>query len=1114
MAISNQERITKALELLREGLGPFVERELTNKAKIPISELGTRVIPNDRLNAQKTPSEWDVSALVTVMWDTWQNVFAKTLGYAERSLVSEIRSVRNQWAHQQPFSGDDTYRALDSMERLLNAISAPLQAAEVAQSKSELLRIRYDEQLRNERRKASTGGVENRGNITLPPWREIVTPHKDVATGNYQNAEFAADLWQVYLGNGPEEYSNPIEFFRRTYITSSLRDLLENAIKRISGTGGDPVIQLQTNFGGGKTHSMLALYHLFSGTKGSDLLGIEEVLRNSVVTEVPKAKKVVLVGNKLSPSSPSIKDDGTRVHTLWGEIAYQLGGKEAYDFIREDDINATSPGDALRVLMNKYGPCLILIDEWVAYARMLEDDKVLPGGSFDTQFTFAQSLTEAAKTADRCLLVVSLPASESQNSPHVQADSVEVGGERGRAALNRLQNVVGRLESSWRPASAEESFEIVRRRLFGQISSREQFIARDNVAREFFQLYITNASEFPTECKESEYEKRLRDAYPIHPEVFDRLYGDWSTLIKFQRTRGVLRLMAAVIHSLWISGDRNPLILPANIPIDESTVRSELTRYLSDNWTPVIEKDVDGASSLPVRTDSEVPNLGKYAACKRVARTIYLGSAPTLTAANKGLETRRVKLGCVMPGEPPSVFSDALRRLSSSATYLYEDGSRYWYDTQPTVAKLVEDRAEQLKNSPDRVSEELRKRLREHMLNREGFGGVHIFPTSGADVPDELEVRLVVLGSDHPYAKDPNGRSPAEVLAHEIVDSRGNSPRRYRNTLVFSAPDQSRLSDIEQSIRRYLAWQSVLDDKEHLNLDPFQVRQATNQKESANQSVNAQIPETYKWLLVPVQQNPKVPMTISVLSLNGQDKLPLRVMKKLRNEELLLTSLAGTRLRLELDKIPLWRGDSVSISQLVEDFASYTYLPRVVSPEVIYKAIENGVRLLTWRYETFAFAEGYDDLSGVYKGLFDGISIDVSPGNDGLIVRADVAAKQLKNTPSEASATETVSEGLTSIGTTSQGEVSVSQPLQSESKKKVTRYHATVELDPSRSIEVPRIYDEIISHLSTADVNKTRVKVTLEIEATDENGFSDSVIRTVTENGHTLKFRNQGFEES
>jgi predicted AAA+ superfamily ATPase len=556
----------------------------------------------------------------------------------------------------------------------------------------------------------------------------VVTPHRDVASGRYQQAEFAADLWQVHLGEGTDEDKHPVEFFRRTYLTESLQRLLVGAVHRLAGQGGDPVVQLQTNFGGGKTHSMLALYHLLSGTAPSELLGVDSVMQQAGAKTLPTARRVVLVGNKISPGNPVTKPDGTVVHTLWGELAWQLGGKKAFQRLCADDEKATSPGDVLRELFNTYGPCLVLIDEWVAYARQLHDQGDLPAGTFETQFTFAQALTEAAKAAKHCLLVISLPASDTAD----HTADVEVGGQRGREALDRLRNVVGRVESSWRPASAEEGFEIVRRRLFEPLADPTQFTARDVVARAFAELYRMQHQEFPSECRDADYEKRMRAAYPIHPEVFDRLYTDWSTLVKFQRTRGVLRLMATVIHSLWEKGDRNPLIQPAHIPIDDPRVQFELTRYLSDNWVPILEKDVDGPSSLPLRLDGEVPNLGKFAASRRVARTIYLGSAPTTTAANRGLEDRRVKLGCVMPGESPAVFGDALRRLAAAATYLYQDGPRYWYSTQPTVTKLAEDRAEQLKRDPDKVVHELDQRLRADLRKMGDFNRVHPLPGSSA----------------------------------------------------------------------------------------------------------------------------------------------------------------------------------------------------------------------------------------------------------------------------------------------------------------------------------------------------------------------------------------------
>ena len=267
-------------------------------------------------------------------------------------------------------------------------------------------------------------------------------------------------------------------------------------------------------------------------------------------------------------------------------------------------------------------------------------------------------------------------------------------------------------------------------------------------------------------------------------------------------TRGVLRLMAAVIHSLWEKGDRNPLILPANIAIDDPRVQFELTRYLTDNWVPVIEKDVDGQQALPLRIDGSVSNLGKFAACRRVARTVYLGSAPTARAAHRGLEDRRIRLGCVLPGESPAVFGDALRRLAAAATYLYQDGPRYWYDTQPTEAKLADDRAEQLRRDPDTVVQALATRLRADLRDAGGFPRVHALPQSAHEVPDERESRLVVLGTDQAYSKDPG--NPAALL-----ESRGSAPRLYRNALAFLAAAKTRLQDLDEAVRRLFAWDSI-----------------------------------------------------------------------------------------------------------------------------------------------------------------------------------------------------------------------------------------------------------------------------------------------------------------
>ena len=696
--------------------------------------------------------------------------------------------------------------------------------------------------------------------------------------------------------------------------------------------------------------------------------------------------------------------------------------------------------------------------------------------------------------------MISLPASDTTGSPHTQANDEEVGGERGREALDRLQNVIGRVEASWRPASAEEGFEIVRRRLFEPLVDQAQFVARDTVARAFFDFYGTQQQEFPSECRDADYEKRLKAAYPIHPEIFDRLYTDWSTLVKFQRTRGVLRLMATVIHSLWEKGDKNPLILPANISIDDPRVQFELTRYLSDNWVPVIEKDVDGPNSIPLRLDGEVPNLGKFAACRRVARTIYLGSAPTATAAHRGIEDRRIKLGCVMPGETPAVFGDALRRLAGAATYLYQDGPRYWYSTQPTVTKLAEDRAEQLKRDPDKVVQELDKRLRADVRKIGDFSGVHALPQTGQDVVDDLDARLVILGIDQTYGRDPG--SPGETEARAILEKRGNAPRLYRNTLVFLAADKTRLQDLDEAARRYLAWDSILAEKIELNLDPQQAKQAETQKSTADSAVTARLPETYQWLLVPVQSSPLAAVEWQSIRLSGQDALAVRASKKLRSDELLVTGFGATRLRMELDRVPLWRGDHVAIKQLVEDFARYLYLPRLKDSAVLIEAIREGLRLMTWSQDSFAYAESFDDAAGRYRGLRCGELVNISKDNlSGLLVRPEVALKQ-----HQAETAPPPPENA------DKSKEKPPPPPPEPGVRKPKRFHGSVTLDPTRvGRDAGRVADEVISHL--VGLVGSLVKVTLEIEATIETGAPENVVRTVTENSRTLKFTTQGFEE-
>ena len=340
------------------------------------------------------------------------------------------------------------------------------------------------------------------------------------------------------------------------------------------------------------------------------------------------------------------------------------------------------------------------------------------------------------------------------------------------------------------------------------------------------------------------------------------------------------------------------------------------------------------------------------------------------------------------------------------------------------------------------------------------------------------------------------------------MESRGNSPRIYKNSLVFLAVDKTRLQDLDEAVRRYLAWESILDEKVKLDLSPHQVKQAEQQRDAANSTVTARIPETYQWLLVPTQQTPQSPVEWQSYRLTGQDALAARVSKKLKNDDLLVTSLGSTILRKYLDDVPLWRGDHVAIRQLVEDFGRYLYLPRVRDPEVLLGAVRGGFSLLTWEKDSFAYAEGYDEGAGRYRGLRCGQQVAIIDADSSdLVVKSEIARKQLD--------AETRTEPTPPVDgptPTAPGPGPTPETPTPHEAAKPKRFHGTVELDATRvGRDAGRIADEVISHLS--GLVGANVKVTLEIEAEIPNGAPDNVVRTVTENSRTLKFKNQGFEK-
>lgn len=933
--------------------------------------------------------------------------------------------------------------------------------------------------------------------MNLKPWREVIKPHKDVATGRYRQAEFAADLAEVLQGTADAAYQNPAEFFARTYMTAGIQHLLVTALRRLTGAEGEPVVQLQTAFGGGKTHTMLALYHLLQNApRAAELRGVAPILQEAQLNSLPEVSLAVLVGTALNPSKPR-EVNGITVRTLWGDIAAQLGGYEAYQRIAAADARGVSPGaDDLKAIFDAYSPALILIDELVAYMRNLYQQEGLPAGSFDANLTFAQALTEAVKRAPRGMLVATLPESE-----------IEIGGEGGKVALAHLQHVFGRIETIWKPVQAREGFEIVRRRLCAPVTDAA---ARDAVCRAFVRYYSDNSADFPAECGEEAYYQRLCAAYPIHPELFDRLYGDWSALERFQRTRGVLRLMSAVIHELWMRQDQSFVILPGTVPLGAPQVQNELLRYLAEGWNTVVDNDVDGERSTPHLIDSDNPRFGACGAARRVARTVFLGSAAhTRQQTVRGLEDVRVLLGAAQPGESVAVFNDALGRLNDRLTYLYSGNQRYWYDTRPNLRRTMEERAGKL--DALEVELEVERRLKQ-IRERGDFRGVHVCRPSG-DIPDTPEARLVIL----PYTQAHRLRRPntaARAAAQEILDQHGaHNPRLCRNMLLFIAADADQVELLTRQVKQYLAWKSIHADADLLNLDAHQRREAKESMTRSDEATRTRLNDAYQWLLVPLQEGTETLTWEEARLAGSQDNPVKKAAREVRNAGYLIAEWSPKLLRMELDRW-LWPdAPHVKLKRVWDCLTMYLYLPRLRDRDVLLRAVHEGVRVRDY----FGYATGV-----TAEGHYQGLQFGQPPGSifldaESVLVKPEAAAAQLKRAqaaeepPAEPPAPYPPAppgggkkvEDLTGGGT-----ISPLPPTPTAPK----RFYGVVEVDAVRlSRDAGQIATEVVQHL--AGLVGAEVQVTVEIQARLPEGAPAQVVRTVTENCRTLKFKTQGFEE-
>ena len=1136
MAINNRDRIGKALDLLSEGLVDPVDDVMTQVFRTKEWNRVWAQREAERHGSQPLEmSKTDVQTQLRAITEFGRE-FNGLLARSQQAYASELREVRKKWAHMEPFTSDETIRALSTIELLLNAVDAEDSAADVRRIRDTLQRTVYEDHTRKISQSKTLMVAPGQG---MRPWREVIRPHDDVATGRFTASEFAADLYQVAVDKSACEpgnaYGDPVEFFNRTYLTEGLKDLLTRAVKRIEGEGdGSPVVNLQTNFGGGKTHSLLALYHLFGDTRVSDLSSDVQdlVSRLGVEWEPGNVRRVALVGTKLNAGKPDLKYDGTEVRTIWGELAWQLGGREAYDLVEENDRNGTNPGHLLDELLHRYGPCLILIDEWVAYAKQLVGHDELPAGPFDNQFVFAQSLTEAVKASEHCMLVMSIPASDTG-----KGSDIEVGGENGQLALSKLQNIVRRTADQWRPSTRDESFEIVRKRLFEEPDADAQNqIAL--TARRFMDMYQANPKAYPSEVVSGDYEKRIRASYPLHPELLDLLYEDWSSLETFQRTRGVLTLVSNIIHELWASNDTSPLILPGNVPLDADSVNSNLTQYLHDPWKPIIDTDVAGPDSTPASIDAERPVLGQRHLTQRIARTIFMGSAPRSNAQNPYVGEQNVRLGTEMPGDADGNFGMALSMLGQRSTYFFNEGARYRYSLQPSITKTARDYAERLREDPETVYNEIARRLKPEGANgkRGKFRRVCVAPEGNDGIPDVDEATLVIMHPRWNLDRNGIGKPDASETGQWIrtaIDHRGSAQRENRNMVVFLVADHEAIDMAEDSARQYLGWKQVADREKQLNLTHQQLDQANARKEELDRTLNDRIRNAYRWSVYPQQDDPSSAYTLASSRVpDSSVSIAERTGNFLARNDMLVESYSGDN--FGYDVLPNVRSafhdGMLTAGELWGFITRFPYMPRMVDREVFDHAIEDVPNHAMEPDARFALAAGYDSEKGVFRNLIiPGVtpqSMTIQATNSTLLVEWDVANDahrrelQLK---AESSASVI---GRSAVGLTFPDEPKPAtdrKPAQSPQpdvapvatepvKIRKKRYYASVELDPETiNRQLAQLNEAILDQLR---MGRARISINLDIQAENADGFDDSIMNVIDENARSLQnVKESGFEE-
>ncbi len=617
----------------------------------------------------------------------------------------------------------------------------------------------------------------------LQAWWEVATPHRDIREGRTEASRFAAKLDEVVAGRGDPEYVNPKAFFSHTYVTLGLRNLISEALKRLSGKGGNGVLHLETAFGGGKTHSLIALYHFFSsGNEIADLLWVQSILEEAGLERIPAPRVLTFVGTEADPQGP----------TPWGLFGQKLG---KYELIKSYDERRQSPGKAkLRELLGD-APTLILIDEIAEFLCRLVEPQALAGSNkeaaraYQSQvLTFLHELTELATELPQCLLVLTTTTSTAY-------------GEEGERIQQSLKQIAGRMHRQFEPVGSEDIYEVVRRRLFEDVGDPE---IHEAVAEEFFKLYQSQAANLPDEATEPKYRQKLIRAYPFHPELIDVLYNQWGSYSQFQRTRGVLRFLALVVQEAWRAKNPSPLIRLSDVPLGQREVRQSLLSCIGQEYESVLACDIAGGREIARHIDRWMPaELKDLRLAEGLATCIFLHSFSGAQKVERGVPASRLRLGILVPDLPATAVGDVLQRLEENLFYLHKRDNRYFFSTELNLNRAIAEAQEAI--SDEAIREEIRKAVENRVGRDPPLLGSELWPESPEKVPEQRDHHvLVVLSPEFPF-----GAKITEEFVSTLFNKAGAGMRTFPGAILVLAPDREELFGLQNKVRRLLALRDV-----------------------------------------------------------------------------------------------------------------------------------------------------------------------------------------------------------------------------------------------------------------------------------------------------------------